>query len=115
MKNALPQFSGSTLTGIISVMNWFYSALALFLVLNIAAGLIRVLRGPTAADRMLAVQLFGTTGVAVLLVLAEASGKPMLRDIALVFALLSAITSAGFVRLVWARPEKTGDGGNGGE
>lgn len=92
-------------------MNGFYAALALFLVLNIAAGLVRVFRGPTAADRMLAVQLFGTTGVAVLLILAEATGKPMLRDIALVFALLSVITGSGFVRLVWRRPDSPdGDG-----
>jgi len=45
-----------------------YFALALFLLLNLVAGMWRVLRGPTAADRMLAAQLFGTTSVAVLLV-----------------------------------------------
>ena len=39
-------------------------ALALFLMLNLGAGMWRVLRGPTAADRMLAAQLFGTTAVA---------------------------------------------------
>ena len=42
-------------------------ALAFFLLLNIAAGLLRIVRGPTRVDRMLAAQLFGTTGVAVLL------------------------------------------------
>lgn len=35
------------------------------------AGLVRIARGPTPADRMLAAQLFGTTGVAVLLLLAQ--------------------------------------------
>jgi hypothetical protein len=33
------------------------------------------MRGPTAADRMLAAQLFGTTAVAVLLLLAEGMGE----------------------------------------
>jgi multicomponent Na+:H+ antiporter subunit F len=40
-------------------------ALAFFLLLNIAAGWLRIVRGPTRVDRMLAAQLFGTTGVAV--------------------------------------------------
>jgi multicomponent Na+:H+ antiporter subunit F len=58
----------------------------------------RVRRGPTAADRMLAAQLFGTTAAAVLLLLAEAAGTPALRDVALVFALLAAITVTAFTR-----------------
>lgn len=84
-------------------MNWIYPGLVLFLVLNIIAGLARVLRGPTETDRMLAIQLFGTTGVAVILLLSEAVGAPMLRDIALVFAILSVIMTAGFVRLLGRR------------
>lgn len=92
-------------------MNEIYLGLALFLFLNIVVGLVRVLRGPTPADRMLAVQLFGTTGVAVLLLLSEAAGDPMQRDIALVFAILSVIMSAGFVRLFWgAAASSSGEG-----
>jgi hypothetical protein len=48
------------------------SALALFLLLNVVAGLVRIARGPTPADRIVAAQLFGTTGVAILLLLAQA-------------------------------------------
>jgi multicomponent Na+:H+ antiporter subunit F len=66
--------------------------------LNLGAGMWRVLRGPTAADRMLAAQLFGTTAVAILLLLAEASDSAALRDVALVFALLAAVTAVAFVR-----------------
>lgn len=76
---------------------------ALFLLLNLAAGLWRVMRGPTAADRMLAAQLFGTTAVAVLLLLAEGMGDPSLRDIALVFALLAAVAAVAFVQRVWSK------------
>lgn len=76
---------------------------ATFLLLNLAAGLWRVMRGPTAADRMLAAQLFGTTAVAVLLLLAEAMSEPSLRDIALVFALLAAVAAVAFVQRVWSR------------
>jgi multicomponent Na+:H+ antiporter subunit F len=82
--------------------------LALFLLVNLVAGLWRVLRGPTPADRMLTAQLFGTTAVAVLLLLGEASGSVALRDVALVFALLAAVAVVAFVRRAW-RPK--GEGG----
>jgi multicomponent Na+:H+ antiporter subunit F len=78
--------------------------LAAFLALNVAAGLVRVARGPSPADRMLVAQLFGTTGVAILLVLAEAMEAPELRTVALVFALLAVVISVAFVKRGWVRP-----------
>jgi multicomponent Na+:H+ antiporter subunit F len=82
-------------------MSGFFMAVALFLLLNVAAGLVRIARGPTPADRMLAAQLFGTTGVAVLLVLAEALQQRALRDVALVLALLAAVLAVTFVKRGW--------------
>ncbi len=79
-------------------------ALALFLLLNLAAGMWRVVRGPGPADRMLAGQLFGTVAVAVLLLLGQASGSGALRDVALVFALLAAVSAVAFVRRAWRDP-----------
>jgi multicomponent Na+:H+ antiporter subunit F len=87
-------------------MQMLILALAVFLMLNLGAGMWRVLRGPTAADRMLAAQLFGTTAVAILLLLAEASGSAVLRDVALVFALLAAVTAVAFVRRAWTDREE---------
>jgi multicomponent Na+:H+ antiporter subunit F len=75
-----------------------YLILALFILLNLLAGILRVLRGPTLQDRMLTAQLFGTTGVAILLILSEATSVPALRDVALVFALLGAVAVVAFVR-----------------
>lgn len=82
-------------------MTVFYVTVALLLLSTLVAGLWRILRGPTSADRMLAAQLFGTVAVASLLLLAQASGNPSLRDVALVFALLAAVTVVAFVRRVW--------------
>ena len=82
-------------------MKVFMLAMALFLLLNIAVGLLRVWRGPLAPDRMLAAQLFGTAGAAVLLLLAEGLGMPSLRDVAIVTALLTSISTVVFVRR-WA-------------
>jgi multicomponent Na+:H+ antiporter subunit F len=81
------------------------TAAALFLLLNLGAGLLRVLKGPTRADRMLAVLLFGSTTVALLLILAELQQMPALRDVALLFVLLAAIISVAFVGL----PAAAGD------
>ena len=81
---------------------------AFFLLLNFIAGLGRVLRGPTAADSMLAVQLFGTTGVAILLLLASTLG-PALHDVALVFALLAAVVTVAFVQHPWGQVETKQD------
>ena len=86
-------------------MQTLYLTLASFLLLTLGAGIWRALRGPSAADRMLAVQVFGTTAVAILLLLAEAFGNAALRDVALVFALLAAVTAVAFVRRAWPGEE----------
>ncbi|MBW2498219.1 MAG: multiple resistance and pH regulation protein F, partial [Deltaproteobacteria bacterium] len=77
-------------------MNALLLGIAAFLLANLAAGLGRVMRGPTAADRMLAAQLFATTAVAIVLLLGEAQGEPGMRDVAPVFALLAAMASVAF-------------------
>ncbi len=82
-----------------------YLAMAVFLLLTLVAGLWRILLGPTPADRMLAAQLFGTTAVACILLLAQAFEYSHLHDVALVFALLSAVTAVAFVRRVWVTEE----------
>jgi multicomponent Na+:H+ antiporter subunit F len=87
-------------------MTGLYHALALVLLLTLLGGLYRVLRGPTRSDRMLAAQLFGTTGVGILLLLAEAMERPALRDAALVFALLAVVNAVVFVR--HATPRRDG-------
>jgi multicomponent Na+:H+ antiporter subunit F len=83
------------------------AALVLFLVATVLAALWRVAAGPTPADRLLAPQLFGTTGIAALLVAAEWLGSPALRDVALVLALLAFATTTAFALRAWG----TGAGG----
>jgi multicomponent Na+:H+ antiporter subunit F len=74
---------------------------ASFLLVVMVAGIARVVRGPTAADRMLAAQLFGTTGVAILLLLGVGVGAAPLVDVALVLALLAAVSGIVFVERAW--------------
>jgi multicomponent Na+:H+ antiporter subunit F len=71
----------------------FMGAAAGFVVAMVALGLVRVLRGPANADRIMAAQLLGTGGIAALLLLSRALEMPAAVDIALVLALLAASVS----------------------
>jgi multicomponent Na+:H+ antiporter subunit F len=72
--------------------------IVLVLLVNVGAGLARVVGGPRPADIMQAALLVGTLGVAVLIILAQAMGQPALRDVALVFALLASVVTVAFAR-----------------
>jgi multicomponent Na+:H+ antiporter subunit F len=69
------------------------------LLVILLAGLVRVMRGPTIADRMLVSQLFGTAGVAILMLLATVQQQTALLNTALVLALLAPLTMIAFVTL----------------
>ena len=71
-----------------------------FLLATLLVALVRIWRGPTPADRMLASQLFGTTGVAILLVLSFAQSMPALLDVALTLAVLSVMAIMAFATRV---------------
>lgn len=82
--------------------------MALFLLVNLGLGLLRILRGPAPADRMMAAQLFGTTGVAVLLLLSRGLDEPAFFKAALVIALLSGVAVIAFIKCIGIRDEKAG-------
>jgi multicomponent Na+:H+ antiporter subunit F len=79
-------------------MTTFLLAAAGFVLVMVALGLTRILRGPGDADRMMAAQLMGTGGMATLLLFAVASGASAAIDVALVLALLSVFASVAFVK-----------------
>ena len=78
-------------------MNSFLIGAACLVLTATALGLLRILSGPADADRMMAAQLLGTGGVAVLLLLAAAGKSPATVDVALMLALLAAFASVAFV------------------
>jgi multicomponent Na+:H+ antiporter subunit F len=75
-----------------------------FVLVMAALGLLRVLRGPGNADRILSVQLIGSAGGAILLLLAAATKTPSVVDVALMLALLATFVSVGFLREASASP-----------
>jgi len=70
----------------------------------VALGLVRLLQGPSEADRIMAAQLLGTGGTAGLLLLAQEMSLPAAVDVALILALLAAFVS---VALFTSRPDRT--------
>ncbi|MFV8834114.1 monovalent cation/H+ antiporter complex subunit F [Aquisalimonas sp.] len=90
-------------------MNELFLILAVVLLLNTTVGLVRILSGPHPADRMLAAEMFSTSAVVIMLLLAFATDRPPLVDVALVFALLSALAVVTFVSRAWSALKPTTD------
>lgn len=88
-------------------MTEFLLGAAGFVLLTVAVGLLRILAGPGNVDRTMAAQLLGTGGIAVLLLVAAATGARGAEDVALGLALLAAFTSVAFVTS--ASPSRDGD------
>lgn len=74
----------------------FLIAAATFLLAVIGAGLVRLLIGRSAADRLMAVQLLGTGGGAICILLAVATDNSAIIDVALTLAILAAFAVAAF-------------------
>jgi len=82
----------------------FLTASLGFIVVMLALGLVRILRGPRDADRMMAAQLIGTGGIAALLLLGAVTGMPAVTDVAVTLALLATFASIAFVKKWIPRP-----------
>jgi len=74
------------------------AAVALVLALAMVASLLRLVRGPSAVDRMMSAQLLSTAGVALVLTLAAGHPAAQGLTVALVLALLAVIGGITFVR-----------------
>jgi len=89
-------------------MSSFFLAAASFILIMVALGLLRILRGPDASDRLMAAQLVGSGGVAVLLLLSATTKMPAIIDVALMLAILAVFATVGFVN--WGADVRHQDG-----
>jgi multicomponent Na+:H+ antiporter subunit F len=87
----------------------FLFATALFILMTVALSLYRILQGPRDVDRMMAAQLVGSGGVAVLALLAVAMDMPSVVDVALMLALLAAFASVAFLKDAYASRRAPGE------
>lgn len=91
-------------------MNTVFWSAALLLLLNVGAGLAFVVRRRGGPDSLLTGLLLGTTGVALVAVLAFALPLSPALDVALVFALLAAIIGVTFALRGWPDDADGGEG-----
>jgi multicomponent Na+:H+ antiporter subunit F len=81
------------------VVDVVLTGLALFLLANVAVGVALTFRAGDHTSQLLSALLFGTAGVAALLLLSEPLGLPALRDVALVFVALAVLSVVVVVRV----------------
>jgi multicomponent Na+:H+ antiporter subunit F len=79
-------------------MKEFLVSAAAAVMITVVLGMVRILRGPGDADRVMAAQLLGTGGVAALLLSGIARGRAASVDLALTLAVLAAFVSIAFVK-----------------
>jgi len=73
---------------------------SIVILVAIALGLVRAFRGPTLFDRVLAANMIGTLTVLMVAVLGFMTGRPEFLDIALVYVLISFVSTIAVLRVV---------------
>jgi multicomponent Na+:H+ antiporter subunit F len=79
-------------------MTEFLLVAAVLVLAMVALGLLLILRGPADVDRMMAAQLLGTGGIAIVLLLGVATDQRNMINVALTLALLAAFAGIAFVK-----------------
>ena len=73
---------------------------------SILVASLRVMRGPSLPDRVVALDLVGLLAVSVISVVAIATQKPVLLDAAIALALIAFLSTVAFARFIEWQGEK---------
>jgi multicomponent Na+:H+ antiporter subunit F len=87
-----------------------FIAVTTAILIAIAVGLVRAFRGPTLYDRVMAANMIGTLTVLMVAVLGFMTGRPEFLDIALVYVLISFVSTIAVLRVVTSRNGTAGAG-----
>lgn len=68
------------------------------ILLSTLISLLRFLKGPTCADRVVALDIITTTGISLIVLIAYTGGRIIYLDVALVYALLSFLGGIAVAR-----------------
>lgn len=90
-------------------MTTLYSGAAVVLVFLIFGSLLRAYLGPTAADRVVAINVIGTKAVVLLCLVSAAFQEGFFLDVALVYALISFLATICLARLVLQGKRRWGE------
>jgi multicomponent Na+:H+ antiporter subunit F len=86
--------------------SWVALHLALpILALAIVPAFLRLLKGPSLADRVIALDLIGTLAIGMICCVAVAYGAPGFVDVAIIIALLSFLGTVAFAHYLRRRTE----------
>ena len=80
--------------------------------LGLFACLLRAVKGPSTADRLIAINMTGTVVIAMILILTIMLKEGYLADIALIYALLSFLAVVVLARIIVPLNRKRGKEGN---
>ncbi len=80
------------------ILDFAYSLGAVLVMLMVFLSLIRALKGPTAPDRVTAINIIGTKTVVIITLIARIYEQKYFLDIAMVYALMSFITTVGVAK-----------------
>ena len=80
-----------------------FIAVSAVLLVAIALGLVRAFRGPTLYDRVMAANMIGTLTVLMVAVLGFMAERPEFLDIALVYVLISFVSTIAVLRVYVSR------------
>ncbi len=79
-------------------MSWVYLATAVAMLIGLAIILVRAIAGPTVYDRILATNAIGTKTILFVTLLGYISGRTEFVDMALVYALITFITTIAILK-----------------
>ena len=77
-----------------------FVAAMLGVLVTMVLALVRALKGPTAYDRVLAVNMFGTKPVLLIAVIGFLTGRPDFLDLGLVYVLINFIGTIAILKFV---------------
>jgi multicomponent Na+:H+ antiporter subunit F len=87
-----------------------YITVTIAILVAIAMCLVRAFRGPTLYDRVMAANMVGTLTVLMVAVLGFLTGRPEFLDIALVYVLISFVSTIAVLKVVTTRNSTAGSG-----
>lgn len=79
------------------------------LLLAVALVIVRLIRGPTLADRILALDLIATLSIALIATFAVRTGFTLYLDIAIALGLLGFLSTVAFARYLLGQAEAHGE------
>ncbi len=81
-----------------SILEFLYNVGAILVMIMVFMSLVRALIGPTAPDRITAISIIGTKTLIIITLIARIYEQVYFLDIAMVYALMSFITTIGVAK-----------------